>query len=72
MAVDLISPTSQVEDVGEEDFVRQLRKLWIKYADPKYIDLIDTDHVPTGSKAQVDLELDITIPVVTPINPLEQ
>ena len=72
MAVDLISPTKQVEDVGEDPYIRLIREIWIKYADPKYIDLIDTDFVATGPEALRDPELDITIPEVTVIRPLEQ
>lgn len=71
MALNLISPEDETEDIGTDDYIRDLRKLWIEYADPLYIDLLDTDNVLTSKDIQtVDLDLDITIPEIIPIRPL--
>ena len=69
MAVDLISPVHQVEDVGDDSYIRAIREMWIKYADPLYLDLLDTDRVPTGVELLVDPDLDITVPEITRIGP---
>jgi hypothetical protein len=48
-----IKPSDAIEDVGTEEFIRELRKLWIRYADPKYIDLLDASQDrPLGFKKQ--------------------
>lgn len=70
MALQVVSPENETQDIGIDDFIRDIRDMWIKYADPKYIDLLDVDHVPTIEEGRTDTELDITIPEITIIRPL--
>jgi len=70
VALQLVSPENEIQDIGTEEFIRDIREMWIKYADPKYIDLIDVDHVPTIEEGRIDTELDITIPEITIVRPL--
>ena len=70
MALQVVSPENETQDIGTDDFIRDIREMWIKYADPKYIDLLDVDHVPTIEEGRIDAELDITIPEITAVRPL--
>lgn len=47
MALQTKRPEEVVSDMGQDSFIREVRELWIKYADPKYLDLLDVDFVPT-------------------------
>lgn len=64
MALTLVRPINEISDIGTDDFIRGIRELWIKYADPKYIDIIDTDHVPTPEELRINPELGITLPEI--------
>lgn len=60
MALQTKSPEEVVSDMGQDSFIREVRELWIKYADPKYLDLLDVDFVPPVV-TQPDLDLMRTI-----------
>ncbi len=64
MALKLVRPSNEVDNIGTNDYIRDIRKLWIEYASPKYIDLIDTDHVPTPEELRRNPELGITLPEI--------
>jgi len=70
MALALKQPRNIVEDMGTDDFIRDLREMWIKYASPKYIDLIDTDFNPTPEEEMINPDLHIVLPEITFLRPL--
>lgn len=64
MALTLVKPSNEISNIGTDNYIKDIREVWIKYADPKYIDIIDTDHVPTPEELRINPELGITLPEI--------